>query len=606
MYSTSDLMKPFLVKAILSPAVLFFSSLAICSSAPLPWSKSYTHQHGVPATTLFGTVFAHPTSGSGFVLLGAAQETSSGESRLLPSLARFTDTGDRLWSVWLDGGPGSSEPRLNAPTDSTRVQVAYVTASDTYRLGSYRGGNRTKVFAFEVDVFEPDFDTVVLDEGPRFFDNGEMALVELGDGSVKVTVLDAAGTKKIDKTYASDVFGAPPGSFIPPTGMLGLEPLHDGSGYLLTVSISVPTFVPVPPFSFSYDNTISLLNLDNSGTLRWAKSVVMNDTGGEVSGTSWPGPSGQIVLALSETTALAGLSEDAHLLRFAANGSLTWARSIPDTAPNFLHIEGSDLWYFALSGDRTDVKTLRLNEATGSVIAQATLDSGAADEGVGVGFLGGRVYFRIQSAPGVNPNEPRTAYVLSLDALLQNPVARKYKKPVANLTMSRHAASGGFIFSPHDAAGVVEVVSLDTTLQPVMDCDLFTNATISVVNTGISATPLAITAANLSVTVANAATALVPTDITLQPLTLTEASLCGGNGNPSAPRLAIQPAVGGGFDIRFGSESGVTYEVRFSTTLAGPYDTIVATLSGTGAELLHHINAPATGNGYYVVRAVRR
>ncbi len=599
-------MMSFFFKAVLRPAVILFVSIAPCLPAPLPWSKSYTIQPGVPATTLFGTIYAQQGGSFGFVLIGASQETSSGESRLVPSLGRFDDSGNPLWSVSLDGGPGSSEPRLGALSDLTRLQAAYTTASDTYRVGVYRGGNRTKVFAVEVDVFDPDFDGVILDEAPRFFDNGDVALVELGDAAVKVTVLDAAGAKKIDKTYAAGVFGAPPGSFIPPTGALGFEPLGDGSGYLLTVSISVPTFLTVPPFSFSYDNTISLLCLDNAGALRWAKSITMNDTGGEVSGTSWPAPSGQIILTLSETTALAGLSEDAHILRFASNGSLTWARTIADTAPNFVRVEGNDLWYFALSGNRSDVKALRMNEATGSVIAQATLDSGMTDEGVGAGLVGGRVFFRLQSAPGLSATEPRQAYVLSLDANLQNPVTRKYKKPVAGLAMGHHAPSGGFIFSPYDAAGNVDVVSLNTALQPVTDCDLFTNATLSVVNTGISATPLSITAATLGVTVANANTVLTPTDITLQPITLTAASLCGSGGTPAAPRLAIRPATGGGFEIRFGSEPGVSYEVRFSSVVAGPYDTLIATLAGTGAELVHHIGAPASGNGYYVVRAVRR
>lgn len=599
-------MKMFSLKAILGPIAILLLSTPLGYSAPLPWSKSYTIDTGVPGSTLFGTVYAHPTSGAGLVLLGASQESASGESRLLPSLARFNDAGDLLWKVWLDGGPGSSDPRLGGPSDSTRVLAAYTTATDTYRVGSYRGGNRTKVFAFEVAVFEPDFDGVILDEGARFFDNGNLGLVELGDGAVKVTVLNADGTKKIDKTYAAEAFGVDPAVLIPPTGALALEPLGDGSGYVLTVSISVPTFVPVPPFSFSYDTTISLLCLDNAGGLRWAKTVVMNDTGGEVSATSWPGPSGQIVVALSETTARVGLSENAHLLRFAANGALTWARTIPDTAPNFIRTEGGDLWYFALSGDRSDVKVLRLNETSGSVIAQATLDTGALDEGVGVGFIGGRMFFRMQSAPGLSANEPRQAYVLSLDSLLQNPVVRKYKKPVANLTMSPHPASGGFIFSPHDAAGVVEIVSLNTALQPVTDCDLFTNATISVVNAGISATPASITAANLSVTVANAATVLSPTDITLRSLNLNEASLCGNSGVPTAPRLAIHPAAGGDFEIRFSSESGVSYEVRMSPVVAGPFDTLAATLSGTGSELIYRFGAPASGAGYYVVRAIRR
>lgn len=599
-------MKSYLVKTALSPIVVLLASVSLCSSAPLPWSKRYALQPGVPATTLFGTVYSQPTAASGFVLLGASQESFSGESRLLPSLGRFTDSSELLWSVILDGGPGSSEPRLGAPNSLDRVQAAYITASDTYRVGSYRGGNRTKVFAFEVDFFDPDFDAVIVDEGPRFFDNGEVGLVELGDGAVKVTILDATGAKKIDKVYTSTSFGVDPDVFIPPTGSLGIEPLSDGTGYLLTVSLSVPTFQLVPPFSFSYDNTINVLNLDNSGAVRWAKSVAMNDTGGEVSATSWPGAGGQIIVALSETTALAGLSEDAHLLRFASNGSLTWARTVADTAPNFIRVEGGDLWYFALSGDRRDVKVLRMNEATGSVIAQATLNSGGADEGAGVGFVGGRVYLRMQSTSGLSATEPRQAYVLSLDSLLQNPVVRKYTKPVANLTMSYHVMSGSFIFSPHDAAGVIEVVSLNSALQPLTDCDLFTNATVSVVNSGISEVPLPVTAANLGVSVANAATVLTPTDITLQPLTVADSSLCGNTGTPIAPTLVISPAgVGGSFEIRFGSEAGVNYEVRSSASVSGPYETLVATLSGTGSELIHPIGAAASGNLYYAVRAVR-
>lgn len=599
-------MKSFLPGITLWPLAILFTSLASGRSAPLPWSTSYALQHGVPAQTLFSTIFAHPASGSGFVLLGVAQETSSGESRLLPSLGRFNDSGNLLWSVWLDGGPGSSEPVISATSDSARVQAAYATASGTYRLGGYRGANLTKVFAVDVEVFDPDFDAVILNETPRFFDNGDTALVELGDGAIKVTVLDSAGTKKIDKIYSSPAFAADPTGFIPPTGALGLEPLGDGSGYLLTLSVSVPEILLVPPFSFSYDNTISLLCLDNAGTVRWARSVAMNNTGGEVSATGWTGPDGQIFLALSETTAQAGLSEDGHILRFAANGSLTWARSIPDTAPNFLQVEGTDLWYFALSGNRADVITVRLNESTGSVIAQATLDTGGIDEGVGVGFVGGRVVHRMQAVTGSGANATRQAYVLSLNALLQDPVVRKYRKPVANLTMSRHAPGDGFIFSPHDAAGNVEIVSMNSTLQPVADCDLFTNATISVVNTGISVVPFAITVLTPSVTVANANTVLTPADITLQPLTLAATSLCGTIANPTAPTLAIRPGATGGFEIRFGSELGVNYEVRFSPTVAGPFDTIAATLSGTGAELVYNINAPTSGNGYYIVQASRR
>jgi hypothetical protein len=598
-------MKSFLLQNTLGSLVALLSTLALGNAAPLPWSKSYTLQHGVPVQTLFGTVYAHPTAGAGFVLLGASQETSSGESRLLPSLGRFTDTGELLWSVWMDGGPGSSQPELFATGDSTRVQATYLTDSGAYRIGSYRGGNRTKVFAFEVEPFDPDFETITLNETPQFLDNGETALVELGDGAVKVTVLDAAGAKKIDKVYTSPAFAVDPEGFIPPTGALGFEPLSDGSGYILTVSLSVPSILLVPPFSFSYDNTISVLNLDNSGTVRWARTMTMNDTGGEVSATSWPGPAGQVIVALSETTAFTSLSEDGHLLRFAANGTLTWARTIADTAPNFLRVEGTDLWYFALSGNRADVKTLRMNEATGSVIAQATLDTGSVDEGVGVGFVGGRIYYRLQSVTGTTANAPRQAYVLSLDALLQNPVARKYNNPIANLTMSRHLPSDGFIFSPHDAAGVVDVVSLDTALQPVTDCNLFTNATINVINTGINAVPLSITTANLNVTVANASTVLTPVDITLQPLTLAAADLCGGGNTPVAPVLTIRRATGSNFEIRFGSQSGVRYEVRFSATVTGPYDTIVATLNGTGAELVYNFTGPVTGNGYYVVRAVR-
>lgn len=216
------------------------------------------------------------------------------------------------------------------------------------------------------------------------------------------------------------------------------------------------------------------------------------------------------------------------------------------------------------------------------------------------------MYLRMQSTSGSSATEPRQAYVLSLDALLQDPVVRKYTKPVANLTMSYHVMSGSFIFSPHDAAGVVEVVSLNSALQPLTDCDLFTNATISVVNSGISAVPLSVTAANLGVTVANATTVLAPTDITLQLLTVAESSLCGNSGTPIAPTLIISPAGGGGgLEIRFGSEAGVNYEVRSSARVSGPYDTLVATLSGTGSELIHPIGAATSGNLYYVVRAVR-
>jgi len=574
-------------------------------NAALAWSRSHAIQPPVPLTNLFGTVFALQAGGSGFVMLGSSQETSSGESRLVQSLGRFDDSGSHLWSVLLDGGPGSSEPLLNAFNDPARLQASYNTGGDSVRVGVYRGADLARQFAVEVEAFEPDFDTIVIDSTPRFLDNGETALVELGDSRVRVVLLDASGGRKIDKIYQSSVFAAGAASFIPPTGSMTFERLPDGTGYLLALSISVPEFQITPPFSFSYDNTISLLCLDNSGNLRWARTVVMNDTGGEVSQTSWPAASGQIIMVLSETTALAGLSEDTHLLRFAANGSLTWARTLDDTAPYFVHVDGGDLWFFGATGDRSDLRVLRLNDLNGTIAAQARLDSGAFDGGTAAGLVGGRVFLTMQSVTGGN-DDLRRALALSLDVNLQNPVARRYHANVGNLTMSYHAASGSFIFSPFDSVnGDVEVVSLTTALAPVTDCGLFSDATITVVNTGLISQPLTLTPAAPAINIANAGTVLAATDIPLQSVPLNTTSLCGGNGNPAAPRLSIRVAPGGGLDIRFNSEPGVNYEVRSAANVAGPYNTILATLSGTGAELTYHINSASTGNRFYVVRAVR-
>ncbi|WP_372796037.1 hypothetical protein, partial [Pontiella sp.] len=476
--------KPFLAAC----TTLFVAGLAVVPSADaaLHWSAQYQVDGPEPPPFDAGGFF--PT-GNGYSMYANSTSTNASGQYSIPALARFNTSGDLLWSVYMDAGQDSSDQELQAVFGNLDEFFAgYIDESNEVVKLSIYNTNLVAEYAVQFPVSAAE---ILNNSAQVSLDADDYATVLRNIGTtVKTLVLSETGAELVDKTFSSPLFSADTPGFV--TQQALFDRLSGIDGYLLSVFIQRSFFDFSDPFNpvFGTTNTVVAVQLDDAGDINWATNFsLVSDL--PVTPVQTLDENGNVVYILNDGIAgLGGQTNFAHVVKLNASGGLDWAKTIDDVVLTPARIVSSGVWISGTSSLSTngtsDAVLLRLDGASGSLLAQATFDVGGADFASYAGGSGSEIFFSLNSY-GFDTNTfsatNATGYVASADITLQNFTFREYTPTNSAFSLLWHdPVNSCLIYSPIVAASTnaltnLTVIALDENLATDAGCDFFDDAT---------------------------------------------------------------------------------------------------------------------------------
>jgi len=356
-------------------------------------------------------------------------------------------------------------------------------------------------------------------------------------------------------------------------------PLTDGSllVHVLRMQLNLMTF------SIGYETTI--IKLTSTGAVSWAKRSTNNAifyalpsatttnlyfSGVELPALGGTASPGTIVAKVTSAGAviwskrISGGSGD-RIASIAAGGELANERVLLTGA--MTAVQGS-------SNPAIDA-VLGVMSSSGAIEAQTQISFGTINV-LAPQFEGSRIWLGLAS--GTAADTVRPVYAGLSDLTLSNIKWKKYKNNMSLVMVSPDYDSDDVVASFFNSTDhSIEAVAFKDDFGASVSTELFTDATPTVSNPGLTATDITFSLADVTVTATSINPSLVTgTTLTFETLPTTETSIGSGGGGPVTPvSIATQPAAqtvsqgaSASFSVGINNPSGltVTYQWSFNGT----------------------------------------
>lgn len=553
--------------------------------------------------------FATTLGGNGYLLIGNSQVNSTpGRTWPIPSLARFDADGELLYSAYMNNnGTAFDQELIGDRDDTSRFFAGYLGQDQVAHFSIYQGATLTPEYAVSTPI------AVDLSMATMTYFPGMMAgLTQNAGTSVRVLVLDSSGAAQIDNVYQSpNLFTTSIPGFGGQTVKLSQVP--DESGFFLSIHWFQLDFSN--PLNPSNTNRFFLLRLDNSGAIQWSRTFEIASGAAPVQDISAPIADNSYLYRLSNTEISGSTPQtSALLIKVDANGVLGFAKRVEGL--RFSSVSptrsGEDLYLGGSLSDPTnpaaaDSVFARLNKNTGEFVDSVVFDQAPLESESVSGVTDQYVYAQILAlSEDLEDASGGKITLLRFDRDLSNPQAVEYTRPGFGLLTA--TGPEDVLFSPYDnATQSIGAIGMDGALSPLdSGCDLFAPTTLNDVSEPLAVSDVDISIQDEAFTVTNGASVLSETSLPVFDLPMLESTCAeilgsGPGGEPSPANLSIRlNEAGSGVIISFASASGVSYDIEFATSVAGPYAS-VATLAGTGAALEYESLFGGAGGYFRVV-----
>lgn len=574
------------------PIVILLASawmpFSMPSAAAQPvWNHAF-RDSSEPSKPFESGKFGPAFQGNNLTLLGYSLEAETylgnpeeGTGYEVLSLSRFDEAGVNLWNVRLDPAQASNL-ELFAVGENTGQFFASMRefpqfpAGPSIRFGLFTGADAEPVFAKRITLapFTAPLHKVTM-HNPNRID----VLVNNGP-TLDSLVLDGAGETVFNKQYASPLFKDQSSPGIQ-TVFRDLRP--DRKEYLTVVTTSIMAMPGAPG-----NSGITLIPFFTglTGNVKQMNSFAFS---GRAQGTLAPIKLAdgallyRVLSAEIDMTGSGSMTQRTNLLKVDANGTLAWTKAIDSglfiaafPANNAIYLVGSRQEPGGEVG-MLDAAVLKLDPATGEILEQlvfARID----DVDMALAFANdSHLFIQIFSAnmddddSSLQEVQPFTTTLVKTDLNLGNPEAFRYNQHHVEAVLMPDGDlndSERLIFSaasPLD--NEIRAFSLDTNLQPLGDCDLFTPVELGL-GEPVTITDLTVTEANPQITATDITTTLEDTTLPVAQYSLSISDACGAMAQTGNVTISLNPA-GNGVVLSFPTEAGVEYSINFSSDLNG-------------------------------------
>lgn len=543
----------------------------------------------------------------GFSLFGyAVTDIDDDATTGSPILARYDESGEELWAVFMNDTGELSNYFLIADFDSSEKFFAGIVEEGPRAVLSINNGSDlSSDFAYEIDLNVTPLKTTL-----NYFRDNVSGLIQDGGSSIGVLLLDSSGQKIFDKSYTSpdflaeDILDGPGGNSS--LQAVYLQQFEDKSGYLMSVVIVANDYTD--PLNPSGTSTNIAIRLGNDGSVQWSKKFVFPvSTAAPVFPTV--GPNNSVFYTISETKTAVdfvnvgfSIEQKTHFVKIGSSGDLEFSKTFNDAllGSYLTNVNSSSLY---LSGSRLNEGSfaestsvfLKISSSTGAIEAEAGFDKVAA----GISNFSGRVStglvgsFRSEKVVG---SGDYVTTLFRLDEDLENVLAANYSVDNAFGQLSP-TSDDNIIFTSNFAnAPQVGVFALDSDLNLIADgCDLFSSTSLNIIDPNIESEDLSLTTTNATITVSNSSTVLDAVTVPLKSLELS-LTTCGdfvpgegggsggGDGGTDDPiklvNIATRGRVGADGDVMIGG-----FVVRGTSKKKILVQAVASELAGIETEL---------------------
>ncbi len=420
-------------------------------------------------------------------------------------------------------------------------------------MGLFNGTDLSSVFSHRIETQVTDSTNVQID-----YHVGELSTVLQDlDTSIQLLVLDASGSRVFEKTYTAPEFAGSGFPSIPgfpnlSVGNATVSRIPDESGFYLSVVRSDSDLLGGGQMP---KNNYFLLNLDNTGSIRWSKSFTLNTGIGFTNTSSSVADSGFLYR-------IGGIEEDgfvSNLIKFTSAGELEFAQRIGgilmvgvalSDAPGNLPFTGV-LTDPESESDESDFAMLTVNATTGAIESQIGIDQRVADFGA-ISVETGNKFFGTLFSSDNPQSESFVSTVFRFDSDFSNPVAYDYGTESQSGFLAVNDADDLVYTIFDEPTGSVGAFSLDGDLVPAQPaCEDFTSVTLNTFDPQLTTSAVSVSPADVTVTVQDTTSTLNATTLPLEMLMLATEPCVTGTGEVIVTSQPVDQSVAPGEEVTF-------------------------------------------------------
>jgi hypothetical protein len=546
-------------------------------------------------------------SGQGYQLIGSSQVTlPSSETWPVPSLIRFDENGDFLYSAFMDNGGAAFDQELIGDRDDTARFFAGFLNQDAQAIMSiYDGETLQPDFAVAADLI-----TTPQKSGLSFFPGKISVLIQDAGTYLRLLTLNSSGETVISSDYSSeDLLGQEVPGFS--TQTVKISQLPDETGFYISIQWSQLDISN--PLSFQRNNRFILIKTDNSGAVSWARKFDLMSGISPLQDISAPVDNNGYLYRITDVE-VSGQSSATHtkVIRINADGSLGFAIRIENARlSSIAPAEGSNNLF--LGGSLTDPGNpisadsvfIDMNSESGEINSSMVINQGPFDSGSISGVTQSHVFVQNVGFSG-DPSNTDSADIdlIRVDRNFTNPVGVRFQ---GNSTFGSLFAISDteLIFSPfNETNGTIGAYALNGAFEPlVQDCEQFEAIELSITNPQLMVTPQEVDLSDSAFDVTGVDNLLVSADLPVAAFGFSSES-CGSEEPPTEDILLSISIIedGAAVQLEFPTVIGISYDIKRASSVDGEFVSM-AVIEGTGETAVHQDDTGPEQGFYQVTSA---